>query len=132
MRYVVLLGRILYSAIFLRGALGHFSQPFIAYAAQHGVPNPEILVPATGVLLLLGGFSVLLGYHAKLGALCLIVFLVPVTYTMHNFWTVTDPIQAQIQQIMFLKNLSMLGAALLILHFGPGPLSLDNPKKDKK
>jgi putative oxidoreductase len=36
------------------------------------------------------------------------------------------------QQIMFMKNLSMLGAALLITHFGSGPCSLDERAKIKK
>jgi putative oxidoreductase len=47
---------------------------------------------------------------------------------MHNFWAMTDPGMAQMQQIMFMKNVSMLGAALLIAHFGSGPLSVDNRK----
>jgi putative oxidoreductase len=44
---------------------------------------------------------------------------------LHNFWAVADPMMAQMQQTMFLKNLSMLGGALLIAHFGAGPLSVD-------
>jgi len=69
--------------------------------------------------------SVLLGYRAKIGAWLLVVFLVPVTLAIHNFWAVHDPMAAQIQQVMFMKNLSMLGAALLISYFGAGPLSFD-------
>ena len=49
---------------------------------------------------------------------------------MRNFWTVTDPNAAQLQQIMFMKNLSMLGAALMIAHFGSEPLSLDDRQKE--
>jgi putative oxidoreductase len=44
---------------------------------------------------------------------------------MHKFWTVTDPTTAQIQMVMFMKNVSMLGGALLISHFGAGPFGLD-------
>ncbi|HXH19695.1 MAG TPA: DoxX family protein [Chitinophagales bacterium] len=44
---------------------------------------------------------------------------------MHNYWAVTDPAMAQIQQAMFMKNISMLGSALLIAYFGSGPFSLD-------
>ena len=44
---------------------------------------------------------------------------------MHNFWAVKDPMMAQMQMIMFLKNLSMLGGAFLISQFGAGPWSLD-------
>jgi len=40
-------------------------------------------------------------------------------------WAVADPMMAQLQRAMFFKNLSMLGGALLITHFGAGPMSLD-------
>ena len=53
------------------------------------------------------------------------LFLIPVTLMMHKFWTVTDPTMAQIQMIMFMKNVSMLGGALLISQFGAGPFSLE-------
>jgi putative oxidoreductase len=66
-----------------------------------------------------------LGYHAKIGAWLIVLFLVPVTLTMHNFWAVHDPMIAQIQMIMFMKNVSTPGGALLISEFGAGPFSLD-------
>jgi putative oxidoreductase len=84
-----------------------------------------LLVPLAGILAFVGGLSILLGYHARIGAWILVLFLVPVSLMMHNFWAVTDPMMAQMQRAMFLKNLSMLGGALLIAHFGAGPLSLD-------
>jgi putative oxidoreductase len=67
----------------------------------------------------------LLGYRAKLGAWLIALFLVPVTLVMHKFWTVQDPTMAQLQMILFMKNVSMLGGALLISQFGAGPFSLD-------
>ena len=125
MRYLVLAGRVLYSAIFIMGSPGHFTQQYVGYAAQQGVPAARVLVPLSGLIALAGGLSVLLGYRAKVGAWLLVVFLVPVTLAIHNFWAVRDPMAAQIQQVMFMKNLSMLGAALLISYFGAGPLSFD-------
>jgi len=125
-RYLVPLGRALFALIFIVASIGHFSSKEIAFAAHQGVPFASLLVPLSGVLALAGGLSVLLGYKARLGAWMLIVFLVPVTLTMHAFWTVTDPMMAQMQQAMFLKNVSMMGAALLIAYFGAGPVSLDS------
>jgi putative oxidoreductase len=122
---VVVLGRLLFAAIFLMAGLGHFSKQEIGYAAAQGVPLASIAVPFSGVLALAGGLSILLGYRAKLGAWLLVLFLVPVTVMMHNFWAVKDPMMAQMQMIMFMKNVSMLGAALLITQVGAGPLSLD-------
>jgi putative oxidoreductase len=72
-----------------------------------------------------GGLSILLGYRAKIGAWLIVLFLVSVTPAMHNSWAVHDPMMAQMQMIMFMKNLSMLGGTLLISHFGAGPFSLD-------
>ena len=125
MRYMVAVGRVLYSLIFLMTILGHFSQGYIGYAAQAGVPAAALLVPLSGVIAIAGGLSVALGYQAKLGAWLLVLFLVPVTLAMHNFWTVTDPMMRGMQMALFMKNVSMLGAALLIAYFGAGPVSLD-------
>ena len=78
-----------------------------------------------GVIILLGGTSILLGYRAQIGAWLIALFLVLITPIMHKFWGLTDPMMAQVQMAMFLKNVSMLGGALLIAQFGAGPLSLD-------
>ncbi|MCU1243299.1 MAG: hypothetical protein JWO71_4025 [Candidatus Acidoferrum typicum] len=122
---VVVLGRFLFVLIFLMIVPNHFSRQTIAFAASQGVPLASIAVPFSGVLAGVGGLSILLGYRAKLGAWLIVLFLVPVTLMMHKFWTVQDPMMAQIQMILFMKNVSMLGAALLISQFGAGPFSLD-------
>ena len=88
---------------------------------QHKVsPLASIGVPLAGVIALVGGLSILLGYRAKIGAWLIVLFLVLVTPMMHKFWGVADPNMAQVQMIMFLKNVSMLGGALLITQFGAG------------
>lgn len=126
MQYLVLLGRILYTAIFLMSGPGHFTEKSIAYAAAQGVPLASLAVPFSGILAILGGLSILLGYKAKYGAWLLVLFLIPVTLMMHRFWGVADPMTAMMQQVNFMKNMSMAGAALLIAQLGSGPLSLDN------
>jgi len=73
----------------------------------------------------MGGLSVLLGYQTRLGGWLLVIFLVPVTVMMHNFWAAPDLMTRQLEKAMFLKNVTMLGGALLISYFGAGPLSLD-------
>ena len=122
---VVVLGRLFFVLIFLMSGPLHFSKQEVAYAAAQGVPWPSILVPFSGLLAVAGGLSILLGYRAKLGAWLIVIFLVPVTVMMHNFWAVHDPMMAQVHMAMFMKNISMLGAALLITQFGAGPFSLD-------
>jgi len=122
---VILLGRFLFALLFLMAGVNHLSGKLTAFAASQGVPAASILVPASGVLALLGGLSILLGYRARLGGWLVALFLVGVT-PMHKFWGIADPMTQQIQMIMFMKNLSMLGGALLISQFGSGPWSVDN------
>ncbi|HUJ58716.1 MAG TPA: DoxX family protein [Kofleriaceae bacterium] len=125
MRAIVPIGRALFALIFISCVIGQFSSPAIAAAAAHGVPLPTVLVPASGVLALIGGVSVLLGYRARFGAFLLLVFLVPVTLVMHRFWGLSDPHVAELQRVNFLKNLALIGAALLVMYHGAGPVSLD-------
>jgi len=125
MRYSVLAGRILFSLLFIMAGFGHFSSQEIAFAAAQGVPLASVAVPLSGVLALVGGLSIALGYKARWGAALIVLFLVPVTFMMHNFWAVKDPLVAQDQMAHFVKNISLLGSALFIFYFGSGPLSLD-------
>ena len=122
---IVLLGRLFFALIFLLAAPQDFTKQGIAYAASQGAPLASIGVPLMGIVSLAGGLSVLLGYRAKVGAWFMVLFLVIVTPVMHKFWGLTDAATAQLQMIMFLKNLSILGGALLFTQFGAGPLSLD-------
>ena len=124
-RYLVPFGRCLFAALFITAAPLHFSAQGVAYAAAEGVPLANVLVPMSGLLALIGGVSVALGYQARLGGFLLTLFLVPVTLLMHDYWHVVDPAEAMVQQAMFWKNVSMLGAALVLAHFGAGPISID-------
>jgi|HubBroStandDraft_1064217.scaffolds.fasta_scaffold05178_5 putative oxidoreductase len=126
---LVSLGRLFFALIFLMAGPNNFASQTIAYAKSQGVPLASLAVPLSGVIAIVGGLSILLGYRARLGAWLIALFLVAVTPMLHNFWTVTDPMTRQMQMIMFMKNLSMLGAALLISQFGSGPWSLDARKK---
>jgi putative oxidoreductase len=128
MRYLVPLGRILFALIFITAAPRHFTHEAASHAADLGVPFAAVLVPLSGVMALGGGLSVAMGYKTRRGAWLLVAFLVPVTLMMHAFWKLHDPAAAHVQQAMFAKNLSMLGAALLLTQFGAGAVSLDKPK----
>ncbi len=129
---VVLLGRILYSFVFLFFCISHFNGQDLAYATVAHVPAPRVLVPLAGVLILLGGLSVLLGYKAKLGAWLIVIFLVPVTLAMHQFWAASNAAMHAAQLQNFLRNAALLGAALLITQFGAGPWSLDSLAASKR
>jgi putative oxidoreductase len=124
---VVFIGRLLFVLIFLMSGFTHFAKQTIGFAASQGVPMASVLVPLSGIIALIGGLSILLGYRARLGAWLIAIFLIGVT-PMHKFWGITDPMMQQMQMVMFMKNLTMLGGALLITQFGSGPWSLDARK----
>lgn len=132
MKYVLLLGRILFSSIFIIKSCNHFCPSTISHAASMGVPIPSILVPFSGVLAFLGGVSILLGYKARIGAWLLVIFLIPTTFVMHKFWDGHQGIVAILHHFCFMKNLSMLGAVLMVAYFGSGPMSLSKDITSKK
>jgi putative oxidoreductase len=129
---LILPGRVFFSLIFILSGIKHFTQSSIDYGASKGVWMPEFMVPAAGVLAVLGGLSIAFGYKTNWGALLIVAFLVPVTLVMHNFWTLDDPMQRMMQKTMFMKNLSMLGGAMLIAYYGAGAYSLDEMLFRKK
>lgn len=125
MVYIFLLGRILFSLVFLVKSLEHFFHPMVKHAGDMGVPLPEAVVPIFGLLALVGGLSILLGYKAKIGAWLLVIFLIPVTFMMHPFWRASDFYSSMMHQYCFWKNLSLLGVTLMLAYTGSGPLSID-------
>lgn len=125
MKFLPVIGRVLFAFIFLLSGLGHLFGTGTDYAAAAGVPMAKVLVPFSGLLSLLGGLSILLGYKARLGAWLLVVFLVPVTIALHPFWAQTDPMMKQMHMAMFMKNMAIMGAAVVFAYFGTGPYSLD-------
>jgi len=129
MRLLYPLGRVLFALIFITAAPRHFTHEGIQHAADLGVPAAAVLVPLSGVMALAGGISVAAGLRARWGAWTLAAFLVPVTLWMHAFWKLSSAEAVHIQQAMFAKNISMLGAALLISQFGAGPFSIDDGRK---
>jgi len=113
------IGRILFAWIFILSGIAHLTQAqaMSQYAAMFKVPQPKAAVIVSGLMILFGGLSILLGVAVNLGAALLVLFLVPVAIYMHPFWGVSDPMQAATQRAHFLKNLSLAGAALLICYF---------------
>ena len=114
-----LAGRTLFAAIFILSGIAHLtkSQAMAQYAAAFKVPQPRLAVVVSGVMVLAGGLSILLGVVVQAGALVLVAFLLPAAIYMHPFWSVSDPMQAAAQQAHFMKNLALAGAALLIYYF---------------
>ena len=122
MEILSLLGRIIFGGFFLMNAWQHFTKldSYSGYAASKGVPSPTVAVFVSGILLLLGGLGVLFGVSPTASLTLLILFLVPVSLSMHAFWKVADPNMKMAEQIAFMKNLALIGA-LLMLYAVPVP-----------
>jgi putative oxidoreductase len=115
MDVVLLIGRILFGMIFVMSGISvHFKRESVEFARAYRAPAPELLVPLSGVAIIAGGLSVILGVWADLGALVLIAFLIPIAFIMHAFWRESDEQMQQIQMAQFLKNISMAGGALIV------------------
>ena len=71
---------------------------------------------------------VLIGWHARFGALLLAVFTIASTLVFHNFWAV-DAAQYRGQLSQFMKNLAILGGLFYIMAAGAGPFSLGKEGK---
>ncbi len=113
---VLLLGRILFSLVFLGSGMGHLMQTegSAQYAAYKKVPSPKLAVQASGVAMLLGGIAVILGIWMDLAGLLLAVLLLAMAFMMHRFWEETDGQTKQVEMAHFMKNVSMAGAGLII------------------
>jgi putative oxidoreductase len=111
---VLLIGRILFGALFLGGAMNHLtkSADMGAYAESRGVPAGKVMTLVSGVVILLGGLMVVLGLWGDLGALFLFGFLVSTAVLMHAFWKETDPMAKQMEMVHFNKDVGLAGAAL--------------------
>jgi len=127
MKYIPLFGRILFSMIFVSSGLSHIIKlgEMSQYTEAMGVPLPTVATLVTGLMILAGGLSILLGYKVKIGAILLIVFLIPTSFIANAFWTIQDAMQAQMHLAMFMKNIAMTGGALIFFYFGTGPLSIE-------
>ena len=112
-----LIGRVIVGAYYLYNAFNHFTHiPMMSgYAGSKGVPAPKLAIIVSGVLLLIGGASILTGCRPEIGVLAIVLFLVPVTFAMHNFWADKDPMQKMTNMVQFAKNMALLGSALMYL-----------------
>lgn len=127
MKIVFLIARIVLGAYYLFSASGHFFQMgmMAGYAASKGVPLPEAAVIVSGILLLIGGITILTGYRPNIGIIALVIFFLPVTLVMHNFWVVDDQMMRMGEMINFMKNIALLASAVMFLSIPrPWPLSL--------
>lgn len=127
-----LFGRLLFGGYFVMNAINHFtkSSALVGYAASKGVPQPKLAVFGSGVLLAFGGLGVMTGVWVEYALWALVVFLVVVSFKMHNYWSGdVDPGQKMPDMVNFTKNMALLGAVLMLFittQYGDWIYSLTN------
>ena len=134
MKIPFLLGRLIFGGFFLYNGINHLKErKSLAQSAQSkNVPQAETAVVATGVALMAGGTSILLGVKPKLGAAAIAGFLLGVSPVMHDFWSAEDPTQRMHDMINFGKNVALLGGALALMGVEePWPASVPIAQKDR-
>ncbi len=99
--------------------VNHFAKKeiLVGYAKSKNIPSPGTAVAVSGILLLIGGLGIFFDVYANVAALSLVLFLIPVSFKMHAFWTETDPVVKMGDMTHFLKNLALLGAVLTMFNF---------------
>jgi uncharacterized membrane protein YphA (DoxX/SURF4 family) len=116
MNTVLIIGRVLFALIFLASGANHLTklEAMTGYATYKKVPAAKLAVVVSGLMILVGGLYLAFGVYADLGALLIALFLIPTAFLMHAFWKESDATAKQNEQIAFMKDISMAGAALII------------------
>jgi len=125
-------GRVLFGGFFLFNGVNHFRKRTMLaqYASAKGVPNPDVAVAGSGLLLVAGGLSLVTGTQPKFGAALIATFLLGVTPTMHAFWSVEDESTRMNEFVNFTKNIALIGGAAFAAVLPdpwPGRLKLPAP-----
>jgi putative oxidoreductase len=127
MDFIFLAGRILFGGYFAMSGWNHLrhSGALAGYAASKKVTSPKAMVILSGLMVLLGGLGIVFGVFVGVSVLLIVLFLIPVTFIMHNYWAETDPNTKMAQRVAFMKNIALIGGALAFIFIpGPWPWSL--------
>lgn len=113
--FLILLARILFGLVFLFSGIAHIRgrAAMEGYAKSKGIPAPGLAVVGSGIVLIVGSLSLMLGIFPEIGALLLIIFLLPTAFLMHAYWREKDPMTRMTEQTAFYKDIALLGAAIL-------------------
>ena len=123
---MALVGRVLIALLFVVAGFGKIGgfDGVAGYIASKGLPMPQVLAALTIALELVGGLMLMAGYKVRWVAIAFFLWLIPTTFIFHKFWGI-DAAQVQNQMNHFLKNVSIMGAMLMLVAFGPGRYAVE-------
>lgn len=116
MNIAILVGRIIVGIFYLYNGINHFIKfgAMTEYAEFKGVPLAEVGVAVSGLFLIVAAFTIILGIFPEIGVAALVLFFLPVTFMMHNFWAAPQE-QYMAEIVNFSKNMALMGSALMFL-----------------
>ena len=124
-----LIGRILVSVIFIASGLGKLAafSMMAGMLAAKGFPAPAVALGIAAAVEIFGGLALLLGFHTRVAAWVLFLFLIPTTLAFHNFWALSG-MEKMDNQAHFFKNVAIMGGLIFLAAFGAGAYSIDNKR----
>lgn len=123
---LTLIGRLLLALLFLPAGIskiGGFAGT-VGYIGSKGLPLPELGAVIAIVVEVAGALALIAGFGTRFAALALALFTLIATFFFHNFWGVPAE-QAMMQQLLFYKNIAVVGGLLVLAAHGAGAWSLD-------
>lgn len=122
----LLVARLLLALMFVGAGIDKLTglEGTAGYIASVGLPAPQVLALGAGVLEVAAGVLLIVGWQARWAALALAAFTLVATFIFHRYWSLPAA-QQMMQQLMFMKNLSIVGGLLFVFAFGAGTLALD-------
>lgn len=123
---IALVGRILMAWLFVPAGFSKIAgySGAVGYASSVGMPLPEIAVGVGLAIELIGGLMLLLGWMTRPAAAVLALFSLVASFFFHAYWSLPAD-QAMMQQLLFTKNMAVIGGLLAFVAFGAGRLSMD-------
>jgi len=121
-----LIGRIFLATIFIFEAIDstlYFEKTKQVMTVHHLTWNQNFLLYGAIFLLIAGGLMVLFGYRSTLGAILLLMYWVPVTFIVYDFWN-SPKAELREQSILFMKNIAIIGGLLMLAGKGSGRYSI--------
>jgi putative oxidoreductase len=120
------IGRVLLVALFLPAGLSKLTgfSGTVGYIASVGLPLPEIAAVLALVIEIAGSLALLAGFQTQIASLALALFTLVASFFFHNFWAAPAD-QAFVAQLLFFKNIAVVGGLLILAAQGAGPWSLD-------